>query len=723
MRRGLLLIACASLIPWLFACGGGSSAPIPVLITVTVFPNTANLNISQTQPFTATVTGTTNTAVTWQVNGVVGGNATVGTITIAGSYTAPSAVPNPATVTVTAVSQADASKSGSASATIALALNVVVSPSPASVEVFTTQPFSATVNGTPSTAVNWQVNGITGGATATGTISATGLYTAPHAVPVKSVSGASQATTVTVTAVSQANANSSGSSVVTVTPPPGVQTQQASPVKLGTSGGNANDITGKFCCGGTLGSLLTRAGTQYILSNNHVLARSDQAALGESIIQPGLIEVNCNAAAATGVATLSQFFNLETGVGTKVDAAIAQVGTNMVDPNGNILELGATATNHIPDPGPPHAGSGATGAVGMAVAKSGRSTGLTCSAILATGMSTTVTYSKGCGPGNPTFPETFTGQIIVNGGDFSASGDSGSLIVSQDTADPIALLFAGSDQETVGNPVSAVLNFFKSGTNVVTFVGDTSVNGHQVIGCSGPFPLSIARTVPNSLAVQVSTATTEQMQRATEVRDAHAPELLAHPEVQAVGVGASYDNAAEPAILFFVTKDVPRANIPLQVDGIRTRIVEGDLFASRGSLSTAESAALEQSVEPPQAVYSIPDAEAARATAVHAAHVDELMDQPGVQGVGISSSVDAPGEAALMIFLIRGEAHNAIPPVIDGLRTRVRVSSRFRAGFGDKQPPQRGCSVPPARKAQSRVAPSKQTKQGGNEKSTTAPVP
>jgi len=79
--------------------------------------------------------------------------------------------------------------------------------------------------------------------------------------------------------------------------------------------------------------------------------------------------------------------------------------------------------------------------------------------------------------------------------------------------------------------------------------------------------------------------------------------------------------------------------------------------------------------------------------------VKELMKQSGVQGVGIGSSVDAPGEAALVLFLIRGAPHEPIPPVIDGLRTRVRESSRFRAGFGDAQP-QRGCSLPAARKTQ-----------------------
>ena len=96
---------------------------------------------------------------------------------------------------------------------------------------------------------------------------------------------------------------------------------------------------------------------------------------------------------------------------------------------------------------------------------------------------------------------------------------------------------------------------------------------------------------------------------------------------------------------------------------------------------------------PPQVVYAIAQSEVERAKAAQTAHVNDLMKQSGVQGVGISSSLDSPGEAALMIFLIRGVAHDPIPPVIDGVRTRVRESSRFRAGSGDTQP-RRVCSVP-----------------------------
>ena len=118
---------------------------------------------------------------------------------------------------------------------------------------------------------------------------------APGNVPTTSDgNGGNVATTLTVTAVSQANTNASGSSTVTIVP--GNQNTQTGPIELGTSGGNGNDsiidaqahtIT---CCGGTLGSLVTRGGTQYILSNNHVLAKSDTAAMGDPIVQPGLID-------------------------------------------------------------------------------------------------------------------------------------------------------------------------------------------------------------------------------------------------------------------------------------------------------------------------------------------------------------------------------------------------------------------------------------------------
>jgi hypothetical protein len=161
-------------------------------------------------------------------------------------------------------------------------------------------------------------------------------------------------------------------------------------------------------------------------------------------------------------------------------------------------------------------------------------------------------------------------------------------------------------------------------------------------------------------------------------------------------VGASGDNPHDGAIVLFVTAGQPRTGIPAQVDGVRTRIVEGTLFAKRGLLSARDSAQLEQSAASVSEVYPISESEMARAKPVHAAHAQELMSQPGVQGVGITSSLDAPGEAALMIFLVRGAAHNPIPAVIDGLRTRVRESSRFKAGSGDAGR-RSACTVAPSK--------------------------
>jgi hypothetical protein len=90
----------------------------PTVVAVTVSPTSASVRISHSVSFTAKVTGTTNTRVTWQVNGITGGNATIGKITTAGVYTAPAALPSPATVTVRAVSVADPAKSATASVTI-----------------------------------------------------------------------------------------------------------------------------------------------------------------------------------------------------------------------------------------------------------------------------------------------------------------------------------------------------------------------------------------------------------------------------------------------------------------------------------------------------------------------------------------------------------------------------------------------------------------------------
>jgi hypothetical protein len=91
--------------------------PTPQPVSVTVSPGAPTLTAGSSQLFTATVSGSTNTAVSWKVNGVAGGNALFGTIDGTGLYHSPTA-PTAAPIAVTAVSQADPTKSASGQVTI-----------------------------------------------------------------------------------------------------------------------------------------------------------------------------------------------------------------------------------------------------------------------------------------------------------------------------------------------------------------------------------------------------------------------------------------------------------------------------------------------------------------------------------------------------------------------------------------------------------------------------
>ena len=100
-------------------------------IRVTVTPSIVFLGTGETLQFLAAVSGSTNQAVTWQVNGEAGGDSTVGTVTAQGLYTAPPSAPTTGNITVTAISQADTSQSAGAAVNIETASDpTVVSVSP-----------------------------------------------------------------------------------------------------------------------------------------------------------------------------------------------------------------------------------------------------------------------------------------------------------------------------------------------------------------------------------------------------------------------------------------------------------------------------------------------------------------------------------------------------------------------------------------------------------------
>jgi len=87
-------------------------------VSVTISPTSAEVRINRSRTFTATVQNMTNQNVTWKVNGITGGNSTLGTISTQGTYNAPKSVPAGGTVQVSAVSVADSTKSASAIVTI-----------------------------------------------------------------------------------------------------------------------------------------------------------------------------------------------------------------------------------------------------------------------------------------------------------------------------------------------------------------------------------------------------------------------------------------------------------------------------------------------------------------------------------------------------------------------------------------------------------------------------
>src|SRR5713226_3105084 len=161
----IVVIALLAQEAWTFGCGAGGASPPPPppptqSITVSVTPTSGSVVLGSQTTFRANVTGTTDTAVSWSVNGVAGGNATLGTITSAGVYTAPADLPSPATVQVTVTSLADSAKSSTASLAITSDIALNLSPNPASVELGAMQTFRATVSssGHPDTSIRWSLS-------------------------------------------------------------------------------------------------------------------------------------------------------------------------------------------------------------------------------------------------------------------------------------------------------------------------------------------------------------------------------------------------------------------------------------------------------------------------------------------------------------------------------------------------------------------------------------
>jgi hypothetical protein len=333
---------------------------------------------------------------------------------------------------------------------------------------------------------------------------------------------------------------------------PNHQSSQTRPIQLGTSGGNLNEFftcpDGTYCSSGTLGALVKDGnGTLYILSNNHVLSRTEGGCLpGDAISQPGLVDANCSLAASSAVANLTTCVPLNfSGGDNKVDAAMAEVIPGDVDPNGAILDIGQASTNTVAPKSR------------LKVKKSGRTTGTTKGSIAAVNVTINVDYDP-CG----TSPKVarFVNQIAISPGTFSAGGDSGALIV-EDVAScprPVGLLFAGSSFYTFANRISDVMAELSVG--MVGCTNAPSGGGH------GPKPRG----------AQVAGVPADAVAAATKAKERAEDALLKIAGVRGAGVSSSDTDETKAVVEIYVEKDTPelRRALPKTLDGVPVRVVE-----------------------------------------------------------------------------------------------------------------------------------------------------
>lgn len=221
----------------------------------------------------------------------------------------------------------------------------------------------------------------------------------------------------------------------------------ARPVPIGVSSGNLNDLVyyRTFCTTGTLGARLKGSNNKYYaLSNNHVYAVENMAQPNDPIIQPGQADNGCRSTSADQIGTLAGFVTLQ----------FSRRSTNTADAAAALVTT-STVSNTTPSDGYGTPSSTTkTATVNMQVQKYGRTTSLTHGSVTGINGTIKVRYSKGN-------TATFVSQIVITGdnGAFSDSGDSGSLIVTDDgSKNPVGLLFAGSSSTTIANPIGAVLS-------------------------------------------------------------------------------------------------------------------------------------------------------------------------------------------------------------------------------------------------------------------------
>ena len=379
------------------------------------------------------------------------------------------------------------------------------------------------------------------------------------------------------------------------------RTVQSWPSPLGVSGSSIEFLVinnNLYCYTGTLGALVEgdiggdAGDEQFVLSNNHVLAKENNpddpslATDGYEIIQPGLLDEGpCTLSRgdpANIVADLTGWVEISFGKGKKaqdnfVDAAIAEVLTGvladgttgpLVVTDGTILDIGPVSGETLP------------ATVGLPVQKSGRTTGHTFGSVEAVMVDINVNYNSG--------KARFVDQIRIRGvcgTDFSAGGDSGSLIVNvPEYADrqAVGLLFAGGGDDTFANPIDTVLTEL----GVALGIEPLSMVDGGGYGDDTAYVPQCAEEEPdeptgppgggrgNGNGPPRGAFDPLGLEIAGDVKDRHSNELFAVRGV--VGHGVGLDADGDSVIEVYVENASRRAAgrpIPSEIEGIPVRIV------------------------------------------------------------------------------------------------------------------------------------------------------
>lgn len=315
---------------------------------------------------------------------------------------------------------------------------------------------------------------------------------------------------------------------------------------------------------GTFGTVVRdrATGDRLILSNNHVLANSNDANIGDPILQPGTADGGTVAndtiahlerfcpiefstappvcPTANSVASLAnalarflsskhrfEVFQSDPTAVNVVDAAVARP-LDDGDILDEILQIGVV--------------DGTTPAgLGMSVRKSGRTTGFTTGNIMVLNATVDIAY----GPGRTA---RFENQIITSA--MSRGGDSGSLLVAGDTLQAVGLLFAGSDQVTIHNPIQLVLDCLEV---VISGAGHGEANRQNAFG------------------------------KAEAVKRAYESDLMSKANVVGVGTGLRQRGGKptdDVAVVVMVRTKVPLSQlapediIPAQIEGVPVDVQE-----------------------------------------------------------------------------------------------------------------------------------------------------